>query len=157
MVVACVELGAISSVAITCNGLTCGAEVVAVDVVEVEVAGVVVASSELACGELVESVKGAVTGVVVACPEPVEGAVAGVLEAAGMVVIVVVVEVVTIGEVAVGGTNEGVEVAEEPSGSVSAESMTSGIVSTGSSGIVVDPRCLLSHSATAVTPSCQES
>ena len=25
------------------------------------------------------------------------------------------------------------------------------------SGIMVDPRCLLSHSATAVTPSCQES
>jgi len=61
----------------------------------------------------------------------------------GVEVPVIGVEVATIGvEVAVAG----VEVAVD-----------SGRISSVLSGIIVDPRCLLSHSATAVTPSCHDS
>ena len=69
----------------------------------------------------------------------------------GRLVIVVVVEVVMIGvDVAV----VGVEVACPEPAEVAVDSR---IVSRGVSGIIVDPRCLLSHSATAVTPSCHDS
>lgn len=145
-----------------------------VEVIEVEVAVswvVVAACSRGACGELVESVEVAVVGVEiivvgvvvevvvgvevsvlngvevavigveVACPELVEGVVSGVeVDVVGGVV-------VAIGgvEVAVEITIAGVEVVEG-----------STIVSPGTIEMS-DMRCLLSHSATAVTPSCQES
>ena len=93
------------------------------------------------------------------------------VDVVGKLVMVVVVEVVITGvEVAacgelvesVGVMTEGVEVAwSEPSVVNIVESVEVAAGSrTGSSrisGIIVDPRCLLSHSATAVTPSCQES
>lgn len=85
-----------------------------------------------------------------------EVTVAGVEVAVGGVVVAVGVIIRGV-EVAVAG----VEVAcGEP-----VESAVAGVVvavgsrtvSSGISGMIVDPRCLLSHSATAVTPSCQES
>ena len=148
---------AVSWVVVACHKLVCGELIEeAVTGVVVEVLGAEVAACPVP-DEFDESWFG-VTGVVVAvvvvevaCPELVEGAViAVVVEVVGVVVavvgrlvIVVVVEVVMIGvDVAV----VGVEVAVD-----------SRIVSRGVSGIIVDPRCLLSHSATAVTPSCHDS
>ncbi|KKS84245.1 MAG: hypothetical protein UV61_C0034G0009 [Candidatus Gottesmanbacteria bacterium GW2011_GWB1_43_11] len=137
---------AVSWVVVACHKLVCG------ELIEEAVTGVVV---EVLGAEVVTGVVVAVVVVEVACPELVEGAViAVVVEVVGVVVavvgrlvIVVVVEVVIVGvEVAVGVINEGVEVA-----------VGSRIISSGVSEIIVSPRCLLSHSATAVTPSCHDS
>ena len=113
-----------------------------------------VASSEgweLVCGELVEVVVVAVVEVVVGVEVAVTGVVVAVVgvevAVTGIVITVVVVEVAIIGvEVAVGVMVKGVEVA-----------MGSRTVSSGIVGVPFDIRCLLSHSATAVTPSCHES
>jgi len=150
-VVACPELVevTVSSAVVVCHSSS------AVASVEVEAVGVdweligfvevaVVVGMEVVGVEVeVLGVEVAVTGVVVAVGGVevavigVEVAVTGVVvEVIGIVVIVVVVEVVIIGvEVAVGSKT----------------------VSSGISGTIVDPRCLLSHSATAVTPSCHDS
>ena len=146
MVVACPELVevTVSSAVVVCHSSS------AVASVEVEAVGVdweLIGFVEVAVVVGVEvevlGVEVAVTGVVVAVGGVevavigVEVAVTGVVvEVIGIVVIVVVVEVVIIGvEVAVGSKT----------------------VSSRISGTIVDPRCLLSHSATAVTPSCHDS
>lgn len=141
-------------------------------VVEVVVVGVEV--SVAVVGVEVEVV---VVGVDVACDEPVEPAVVGVEVAVdgvgvavagvvvakpgvevvvtGVVVDVTVVEVVVDVVVVVVGVMAGdVEVACPELVEVTAGSKTA---SSEISGMIVEPRCLLSHSATAVTPSCQES
>ena len=152
---------AVSWVVVACHKLVCGELIEeAVTGVVVEVLGAEVAACPVP-DEFDESWFG-VTGVVVAvvvvevaCPELVEGAViAVVVEVVGVVVavvgrlvIVVVVEVVIVGvEVAVVVINEGIDVG-----------VGSRIISSGVSEIIVSPRCLLSHSATAVTPSCHDS
>ncbi len=73
----------------------------------------------------------------------------------GILVIVVVVVVVIIGvEVFVDVVIGDVEVVSSLCEVVADKESA---VSLGISEIIVDPRCLFSHSATAVTPSCQES
>ena len=93
----------------------------------------------------------------------VEVAIIGVVvEVVGIEVVVAGVVVAVVGDkivvvdvvvVAVGAMVGGVEVACSELVEVAVGSRT---VSRGVSGIVVDPRCLLSHSATAVTPSCHD-
>jgi len=79
------------------------------------------------------------------------------LAAAGVEVAVVAgVEVAVVGVVVAGVVVAVAGVEVEVVGVVVAVATDSRTISSGISGMIVDPRCLLSHSATAVTPSCQE-
>ena len=135
--------------------------VVVAVVVEVAVTGVVVEVFDSMNGGVDVAVVGSVDVAVVGVEVAVTGVVVEVVDSTngdvevavgGVEVAVIIVEVVIVDaevacpEFACSELAESVEVA---TGSKTASS--------GISGITVAPRCLLSHSATAVTPSCQDS
>ena len=106
--------------------------VVVVEVITGMVSGVEVETAGVVV--VVEVITGEISSVEMVVVDVITGMVSGVEVTVDVVVVVVGVMI------------GGVEVATG-----------SRTVSSGISEIIVDPRCLLSHSATAVTPSCQDS
>ena len=130
MVVVEVIIGNGSMLGVVVAGMVVAVTGVVEDVVVVEV----IIGNGSSIGMVVTGVVVAVVGVEVAT---------GIVSRAGMILTGVVEDVVVVDVVIIGVVGAVVAVGSRT-------------VSSGVSGIDVDPRCLLNHSATAVTPSCHD-